>query len=135
MQLARLCLCASSAVACAVFTNRMRTWNRKLMIHVNKPRLNRSTSCIHHRYGTSDFFFFDVRRPEISSQIFRNEKNISWCHQHICNQISNNFVSCNEKISHIIRRVFILQLIFMVIFLSYKIFALPKITCRSAGLP
>lgn len=81
------------------------------------------------------FFFFDVRRPEISSQIFRNEKNISWCHQHICNQISNNFVSCNEKISHIIRRVFILQLIFMVIFLSYKIFALPKITCRSAGLP
>lgn len=57
MQLARLCLCASSAVACAVFTNRMRTWNRKLMIHVNKPRLNRSTSCIHHRYGTSDFFF------------------------------------------------------------------------------
>ena len=31
------------------------------------------------------FFFFDVRRPEISSQIFRNEKNISWCHQHICN--------------------------------------------------
>ena len=84
MQLARLCLCASSAVACAVFTNRMRTWNRKLMIHVNKPRLNRST--LHTspvRYQR--FFFFDVRRPEISSQIFRNEKNISWCHQHICN--------------------------------------------------